>query len=348
MGIQEEIDAIRKKLDEESTTKVKVALFGQPGAGKSSLINKITGTKIAKVGVETDKTVVEQSYEYNGLLFSDLPGYGTKGFPADTYFERFKIQDFDLFLCVTSGKLHQSDSTFFKELSSINKTCIFIVNKHDELWEEGCTEKELEERKVLDIKKHVGDDITVIFTSCRKNTGLDRVNAEIQNRLDDAKKERWVRGAKGYSIDFLNAKKLACEKYVSRAAAVAAANGINPVPGLDISIDIGILVTLFREIRESYGLSDDYLAFLEKSAVPMVGQLANSVVKYAAKEGILLLLKKVAGRQAVKTLSKYIPFVGQIIAAGIGYAITSNAGSTYLESCHQLAEEALRNNLGKS
>lgn len=120
---------------------------------------------------------------------------------------------------------------------------------------------------------------------------------------------------------------------------------INPVPGLDISVDIGVLVKLFKEIRESYGLTEDYLAFLEKSAFPVAGQLANNILKYAAQEGIVLLLRQVAGRKAVQTFSKYIPFAGQIVAAGIGYAITSNAGVKYLEYYHQLAEEALQNNL---
>lgn len=103
MSIENEAEQILRKLEEELSTKVSIALFGQPGAGKSSLINKILGKKVAEVGVETDKTIEEASYEANGLKFVDLPGYGTKNFPKDTYFQRFNIQQFDLFLCVTSG-----------------------------------------------------------------------------------------------------------------------------------------------------------------------------------------------------------------------------------------------------
>ena len=77
-----------------------------------------------------------------------------------------------------------------------------------------------------------------------------------------------------------------------------------------------------------------------------MGRLANNVVQFAAKEGILMLLKSFAGREAVKTFAKYIPFIGQAIAAGLGYAITSNAGNSYLSDCHDLAEEALKNGLG--
>ena len=60
-----------------------------------------------------------------------------------------------------------------------------------------------------------------------------------------------------------------------------------------------------------------------------------------------MLLKSFAGRQAVKTFAKYIPFIGQAIAAGLGYAITSNVGNSYLSDCHELAEEILNNKLGE-
>lgn len=346
MSIYEEAEKIRVELDKEKKTIVSIALFGQPGAGKSSLINKIIGQKVAEIGVETDKTVTAASYEAKGLKFVDLPGYGTKNFPKESYFQRFDIQKFDLFLCVTSGKLHQADTEFFQELTKRGKVCIFVANKHDELWEDDIKIEDLEERKINDIRKHVGQPVKIVFTSCRKGTGLDDLNIEIQNNLDGAKRERWARGAKAYSTRFLKEKRTACEKYVSYAAGAAAANGINPIPGVDVAVDISIIIKLFKEIRDDYGLTDNFLTSLKQSSIPIVGRLANNVVQYAAKEGILILLKSFAGRQAVKTFTKYIPFIGQIVAASLGYAITSNVGNSYLNDCHQLAEEILNNRLG--
>ncbi|MEF8759172.1 MAG: GTPase [Candidatus Accumulibacter sp. UW25] len=347
MSIHDEAEKIRRKLDEENNTTVSVALFGQPGAGKSSLINKILGKKVAEVGVETDKTVEAASYEANGLRLVDLPGYGTKKFPKESYLNKFNIPGFDLFLCVISGKLHHADTDFFQELARIGKVCIFVVNKHDELWEDGISTEELEKRKVNDITKHVGQSVKVVFTSCRKGTGIDALSAEIEKNLSEAKRERWARGAKAYSTRFLQEKKVACEKYVSYAAGAAAANGINPVPGVDVAVDISIIMKLFKEIRDDYGLSDNFLTSLKKSSIPVVGRLANNVIQYAAKEGILMLLKSFAGRQAVKSFAKYIPYIGQLIAAGLGYAITSNVGNSYLSDCHELAEEILINKLGE-
>lgn len=345
MSIHSDAEEIRKQLEQDEKTMVSVALFGQPGAGKSSLINAIVGEKVAEVGVETDKTVEAAEYVHKGLKLVDLPGYGTKSFPKDEYFQRFGIQNLDLFLCVTSGKLLDADTQLFQELAHRGKACIFVVNRHDELWEEGVDKKELEARKVHDIHKHVGKPVKVIFTSCRQKTGLDLLEKEIMVNLAPAKQERWVRSAKAYSLELLAKKRAACEKHVTLAAGLSAANALNPIPGADIAVDVGILVKLFQDIRETYGLSDEFLGSLKLSSIGVVARLANNVAKYAVREGIMLLLKNMVGRVATKSVTKYIPFVGQAIAAGIGYKITSSVGEDYLNDCHQLAEEILKNNL---
>jgi len=63
------------------------------------------------------------------------------------------------------------------------------------------------------------------------------------------------------------------------------------------------------------------------------------------RKGILLLIKNTLSRQAVKAASKYIPIIGQVIAAGLGYGITSNIGNYYLDECHELARQILEINL---
>ncbi len=86
-----EIKKWKKKLEKELNIPVSIALFGQPGSGKSSLINKIAGRKLAEVGIETDKTTDAARYEINKLYFIDLPGYGTSNFPKESFFKKFKI-----------------------------------------------------------------------------------------------------------------------------------------------------------------------------------------------------------------------------------------------------------------
>lgn len=347
MSINDEAKRLYHKLTQDKETKVKVALFGQPGAGKSSIINKLVGTQVADVGQRTDVTIDSKSYEWDQVELVDLPGFGTKKFPKESYFDKFKIPTFDLFLCVFSGKFHQADTEFFQELQRIGKVCVFVRNKHDEIWEDSKDIKDLENDILKDSKKQVNDNnIEFVFTSCRKSTGFDKLQSLILDNLEPAKKERWARSAKAYSLEFLNSKKEACQKYVYIASGVAAGNALNPIPGADIAVDLSILATLFTSIRSSYGLTNEKMKAIE-IAIPTIAPLANNVLKYATKEGILILLKKYLGRQTLKQVSKYVPFVGQAIAATAGFGITMAAGISYLNDCHEIAEKILENELAK-
>jgi GTP-binding protein EngB required for normal cell division/uncharacterized protein (DUF697 family) len=340
MSIEDDVARIVKELADLEDVNVRLALFGQPGAGKSSLINKITGQKLAEEGVSTDKTITANEYEWRGLHLVDLPGYGTSKFPKDTYFQDFKIDGFDLFLCVFDGKFRQADSQFFQQLKKIGKVCIFIRNKSDTIWQEGKKTEELQNEIQEDTQKQTESDQGVFFISCRTGYGLSDVSNAIFNHLDKAKQERWARSAKSHSKELLERKREAAEKIVNLQAALAAANGINPIPGVDVGVDLTIIYTMFKTIRDEYGLNDDTLQ-IYKMGVPAIAQLANSALKYASKEGILILLKRYAGRQTVKEVSKYIPFIGQAIAATLGFGITYQAGMSYLEDCHTLAQSIL-------
>jgi len=162
MSLDEEARRLRRDLKAADQTEVRVALFGQPGAGKSSLINEILGVDEAQVGVHTDTTTGMSCHtapSIPGVSFCDLPGYGTARFPKETYFERFGVDTFDVYICVSSGKLVQADSEFFRYLVSQERPCIFVFNKHDQLWQKGKTIEQLEQEKLADIRTQVSRDV---------------------------------------------------------------------------------------------------------------------------------------------------------------------------------------------
>lgn len=47
MNLKNQVEEFFLKWNGEDNGKVKIAMFGQPGAGKSSLINELVGEKIA-------------------------------------------------------------------------------------------------------------------------------------------------------------------------------------------------------------------------------------------------------------------------------------------------------------
>lgn len=344
MSIHSEVEKLKQQIEEEQKEKLKIALFGQPGAGKSSIINRLVGSNVAKVGQKTDVTVEAQIIEWNNLLLVDLPGYGTTKFPKNEYFETFNVDDFNIYLCVFSGKFHAADTEFFHQLRNKGRVCIFVRNHHDEIWEDGRSIEDLEKEIIDDVQKQVQSNESVVFTSCRNKKGFDELSNMIEVNIDDANKEKWVKSAKAYSVEFLEKKKKKCMKHVITYAGLSAANGINPIIGADIAVDVGILVKLFKKIRESYGLTNEQFE-LKKQVVQNMAPVVNNVIKYGTKEGVSLLLKRFAVGETLKETTKYVPIVGQLIAATLGFSITIAAAHSYLNDCHAVAKTILESEL---
>lgn len=344
MTIFEDAEKLKEKMITDQKVKLKIALFGQPGAGKSSIINRLVGSIVAKVGQQTDVTVEAQVIDWANLLLVDLPGYDTSKFPKNEFFETFNIEDFNMYLCVFSGKLRDADTEFFKKIKKLGKACLFVRNRHDEIWEEGIEISVLEQTIVDDVKRQLKSDETVIFTSCRNKNGFDTLSKSIYELIEDTYKEKWLKSAKAYSKEFLDLKKEACEKQVYKYSALSAANGLNPIPGADIAVDVSIIIKLFKEIRDSYGVGNEDMQ-IKQTLMPQISSLANKILNFGTKKGVLLLLETYAKQETVKIASKYIPLVGQAIASTLGFAITKTAGMSYLDDCHNVAEAILQKEL---
>lgn len=348
MSIQGDANSIKQKLQEDNNIKVKVALFGQPGAGKSSLINNIIGKKVAKAGVETDCTTVEQAYEHGGIILVDLPGYGTGKFPLDSFLEKYSPSNYDLFLCISESKFHEDDTELFRMINNNDKTCIFVRSKSDNIYDDDKSISQLKSEITADLVNQVGA-CDMIFISNRTKDGIDELESTIYSKLDPAKQERWAKYAKAYTEEFLNKKFEACQSTIICYAGLAAANGINPVPGLNIAVDIGIILKMFNDIKDSYGLDreKDYYARL----LPMAGEILNNVFKVsvgaAATDAVIALLKKNASKEVIREIAAFIPLVGSAVAASIGFGICWYAGDYYNDNCRQLAKLVMEKELAQ-
>jgi predicted GTPase/uncharacterized protein (DUF697 family) len=345
MSILDELNRIRQELEAYDSVEVKVALFGTPGSGKSSLINALVGQHVAKIGVENDVTSAEQPYRWNGLSLRDLPGFDTEKFPIETYFERFKVEEYDILLCVFDNKLRTAELDFFKAVEQLDKPCLFVRNKWDTAWQPGKSQEELKQETVDNLVAQLGFAPQVYFTSCKTNEGVDELSSAIMDCLHDAKKERWLEGAQAHSEHFLELKHKLCMRLVHLYSGIAAANSVNPIPGVDVAVDVGVISDLFRRVRNTYGLSPDILSHYRQLGIPVVAQAMNNILNYATRDGIISLLKRFASEKVVEDAAKYAPVVGQIIAASLGFAIIQRAGRSFVNDCHTVAEAILQDEL---
>ncbi len=344
MGIYDDLKRQKQALDVELSAAVRIALVGKGGSGKSSLVNALVGKEVCPIGVETDMTTEAKPVNHHGITFVDLPGYGTTRFPPDSFATEFRIDDYDLFICVANGKFLEEDEHFFNRYLKGKKPAILVRTHVDTLKQRGKSREELQADIAADVRTRFGQSAPLFFVDSVDGEGIATVQDAVYERLGAAKQQRWVCAAAILSEQMLARKRDIAERVVWANAGAAAANAINPVPGLDVSIDIAILVEMGVLIRRAYGLDEQSLRKYEAMAGAAAG-LARVVLGYIGQDAIITLLKRVASRQIAKEAVKWVPVVGQAVAAMLGFGIAKLVGDQMVKDCHALAEEILREGL---
>jgi len=345
MDLQAAADLFIKSWQSESDKKLTIALFGQPGSGKSSLINELVGEKVAEVSATTDTTKQAQIVEYNDIVFVDLPGYDTSSFPSNRYFDTFSPFQYDLFICVFSNKLVQADKEFFRKIRLNLRECIFVRNKVDSLYDVEKCKDDLKQEIRADVAEQIGTPQEVIFTSCRKNDspearGIPELQEAIKRHLTPAKQDKFKRSAKAYTYKLLDEKKDLAISEIRKAAAMAAGNGLNPIVGVDVGIDVKIMSAMYSNIRKTFAITEVEIENFKGSNF-----LVDKISMGIKRENIIAMMKTQISKQMEKKLSKYIPVVGQATAMGLSAGGMYYLGKSYLDNCYSYAEKRLENEI---
>ena len=134
-----------------------------------------------------------------------------------------------------------------------------------------------------------------------------------------------------------------CYENVKRYAVLGAANAINPIPGLDIGVDAGLCLRMMADMRARFGLSKE--AEHELRHYDVLVPLVKKVFDFATKEGVMILLKSFGKRYLGRSAAKYVPLIGQGIAAAVGYGMMRWFAHQYIEDCYALARLAKDNEI---
>jgi len=135
-----------------------------------------------------------------------------------------------------------------------------------------------------------------------------------------------------------------CRKLVTRRALVSASAAVVPIPGLDIAVDIPLLVKLLDEINAEFGLTAeqiDQLAPRRRISVhrAIAGLGSSAIGRAVSREIIATILKKLAQRIATKQVAKFVPFAGQAVAASISFGAVKLIGQAHIADCMAVAEQ---------
>lgn len=338
MDIETKFQEVLNMIKAEEAAYTRIAVVGQPGAGKSSLINNLLGKKVAEVGIATDTTKEVTEYDFHFMKILDTPGYGTESFTFPGWKWKFHPEKFDVIVYVFSGKFEAEDDDLFDELKKYQKPTFLVRNHSTGLCSAG-EKKEVSE----DLRTRYGNYDKLYFVSCgREKEGIDELrNAILTAELQNEWQKRITDAFYSARDTYLRNAKEKAESDIGTYKTASAANGLNPIPGLDIGVDLGIYFKMFADIRQDYGIDEkDFGTYM---AVP----IANKLLGLLTKEGVLLLLKSFGTRFAAKSVLRYIPLVGQASAAMLGWMLCEATGDSYSQDCYSFAWDVMDRQINK-
>lgn len=354
-SIGEALKALLQRKQEYENTLVRIGIIGESGSGKSSMINAISGKYIAEVGV-TETTMEPLEFEQRGMnvTYVDLPGCGTERWPAATYVKDLELlTKYDAFIFVNRGRVLEHDKALYQELLKGGRTVFIARNFFDaavngELGkpeDRRRSEDELRIEIVNDFRKQFNHQKARVFLTATTPGAPTYELPELQEAIVDAlntisefKAQRFTESAKAYTREMLDRKADAAKKIVHMYATAAAATAAIPIPVIGVAADLVNVIAMNEGVARCFNVdieSND--PRLSKALGPVLNGLRN----YVTRDGVIMLLKPLAGRFALKETSKFIPLFGTAIAAATAAGMIELLGHQAIGDFRKAAEAVL-------
>jgi uncharacterized protein (DUF697 family) len=278
-----------------------------------------------------------------------LPGCGTARFPKETYIEDLDLAQYDAFVLVVAKRVYEDDLTLKSTLVKRFGKDVHIVRSMvdqdvENARRDGLTPEETIALQRADLERQFQSTHSLWLVSSPYPRKFDFPAFEdaLVAGLSERKRDKFIFAAQAYTDGQLASKREVASRYVKVFAGLAAANGFNPIPGADIAADIAIILRMNAWILKCYKLDSETLERLYGSGrqeLPSaVSLVAKKMLAYGTREFVKSALKRQLGRMAGKELAKWVPVVGQVASAGLGFGLVHWMGRQAIDD----AETAVR------
>jgi GTP-binding protein Era len=161
-----------------------IALIGQPNVGKSTLMNRLVGQKVAITSQKPQTTRNKISGIYTDkqmqIVFVDTPGIFKARTKLDAYMDRASfssLKDVDLvFLMVEPEKAGAAQKELIKQLSQLKIPVFLLINKVDRIHPDKLL-------PIIDSYQHLGQFQEILPISARAQIGLSDLLATSRKYL---------------------------------------------------------------------------------------------------------------------------------------------------------------------
>jgi len=160
---------------------VNVCIIGRGRSGKSEILNTIRNID-STIGNDDVQIRTQQPTPYKhdllNITFWDLPGYGNKEHPFDTYLSEMGLRYFDLAIVMTSDGKRSGETKIVEELTKHKKKFILVRGNFDILLESKM-------KQVMGQKKRAHELMSEIKTMKKNNDSLDEYHTKIQKLYEE-------------------------------------------------------------------------------------------------------------------------------------------------------------------
>ncbi|KAM9114289.1 uncharacterized protein ACDP82_019025 [Pangshura tecta] len=327
-NLSEAAQKAQEALELSKNTKLNIAITGESGSGKSSLINAMLGLAdddegSAKVGIieMTTEPIAYLHPTLPNVKMWDLPGIGTPSFRPDTYLQQVSFARYDFFIIVTSKRFRSCNADLAQEIQKMGKKFYFVRSKVDEdlrnesrkrNYDQETTLQTIRDDCVEKLRREGVNSLQVFLISRWEFDQYDspQLQETLAKELDSHKRHVFLLALPNISRPILDKKKEALKNQIWKRALKSCAIAAVPIPHLSVSCDVDILVESMTEYCKVFGLDEESLDRLSKQAGKPVSQLKDVIktplAKEISREDALELLSQVSGSAMRSTYSQYL------------------------------------------
>ncbi len=141
-----------------------------------------------------------------------------------------------------------------------------------------------------------------------------------------------------------------CKRMVTKQSLVSAGASIVPIPGLNVTVDVTVMAAILNSVNNEFGLSPNEMDALSTTQRLQIFRCITAVGSAWAGRVITVplivsALKKFSLQFTVSQVTKWVPILGQVAAAGVSFAAMKYIGNRHVDDCARIALLYSRSNV---